>query len=510
MVVLSRRARLAVPGLALAGITVLTGAAAQGPGSVAAQVRAAEQPQLQAVEAPAAWRLSQGRGVTVAVLDTGVDATAADLAGSVTTGPDYTLGADPPGYQPPHLHGTFIASLIAGHGSGPGDDGGIIGVAPAARVLSVRVILDDQEPGLGVYNSNPRYADAIDDGIRYATRHGAQVINMSLGTGDATRGMQAALGYAVSHGVLVVASAGNSGRPGPGYTPYSYPAAFTGVVSVAAVDQAGQRASFSDQNSSVELSAPGVSIIGAGPGGNYLQASGTSPASAFVAGVAALIRSAYPGCPGAGGAGADQLGAAPPGGRVQPVDRVRRGGRGGGAARGRAAGRGPAGRRAGGPRPLRDRARPGPGHPPRPGADRGAGRGGGGGAAGMIIALVALTLLTARTARDRRRLAAVGPAVPGARYGAGALASMRNVGLIELLEPADPGRAGTAQRAAPADPAEPGRISPESAACRTGRPAWTGPPAPNRSPVLRPDRNVPNSPFPAGEPYLFERVRSCG
>ena len=291
---LSRRARLAVPGLALAGITVLTGAAAQGPASVAGQVRAAEQPQLQAIEAPAAWRLSQGRGVTVAVLDTGVDATAADLAGSVTTGPDYTLGADPPGYRPPQLHGTFIASIIAGHGSGPGDDGGIIGVAPAARVLSVRVILDDQEPGLGVYNSNSRYADAINDGIRYATQHGAQVINMSLGTGGATRGMQAALGYAVSHGVLVVASAGNSGHPGPGYTPYSYPAAFTGVISVAAVDQAGQRAPFSDRNSSVELSAPGVSIIGAGPGGSYLQASGTSPASAFVAGVAALIRSAYP------------------------------------------------------------------------------------------------------------------------------------------------------------------------------------------------------------------------
>ena len=138
-----------------------------------ARVRAAEQAQLKAIDVPAAWRVSQGRGVTVGVLDTGVDASAADLSGSVSTGPDYTLGADPPGYQPPHLHGTFIASLIAGHGSGPGRAGGIIGVAPAARVLSVRVILDDPEPGVGPYNTEPRFADAIGQGMRYAASHGA-------------------------------------------------------------------------------------------------------------------------------------------------------------------------------------------------------------------------------------------------------------------------------------------------------------------------------------------------
>lgn len=262
-----------------------------GPG---AQVRTAEQAQLRAIDAAGAWRLSRGRGVTVGVLDTGVDTGAADLSGSVRTGPDYTLGADPAGYQPPHLHGTFIASLIAGHGSGPGRAGGIIGVAPAARVLAVRVILDDQEPGLGPYNTNPRFADAIGQGIRYAASHGAGVINLSLGSVQPSQAMQSALAYALSHGVVVVASAGNSGAPGPAYTPYSYPASFTGVVSVAAVNDSGVRASFSDRNSSVVLSAPGVNVIGAGPGGSYLQASGTSPAAAFVSGVAALIRSAYP------------------------------------------------------------------------------------------------------------------------------------------------------------------------------------------------------------------------
>jgi subtilisin family serine protease len=269
-----------------------------GPGQAdGAQVRSAEVAQLKSIDAPAAWRVSQGRGVTVGILDTGVDASAADLSGSVSTGPDYTRGADPPDYQPPHLHGTFIASLIAGHGSGLGRAGGVIGVAPAARVLSVRVILDDSEPGVGPYNTNPRFADAIGRGIRYAASHGARVINMSLGSVQPTRAMQAALAYAASRGVVVVASAGNSGAPGQAYTPYSYPASFTGVLSVAAVNESGARAAFSDRNSSVVLSAPGVEVIGAGPGGTYLQASGTSPAAAFVAGVAALIRSAYPRLP---------------------------------------------------------------------------------------------------------------------------------------------------------------------------------------------------------------------
>jgi subtilisin family serine protease len=212
----------------------------------------------------------------------------------VRVGPDYTQGANPPGYQPPHLHGTYIASLIAGHGDGPGRSGGVIGIAPAARVLSVRVILDDQEPGFGVYNENAGYADAIPEGIRYAVSHGVGVINMSLGSAVPTRAMRLAIIDAISHGVVVVASAGNDGSAGGGFTPFSYPASFTGVISVAAVGATGRRAAFSDRNASVLVSAPGVNVVGAGPGGEYLTGSGTSPAAAFVAGVAALIRSKYP------------------------------------------------------------------------------------------------------------------------------------------------------------------------------------------------------------------------
>jgi len=293
-----------------AGGPVSRARAGPGPGA-AVQVRADEQAQLKSINAPAAWRVSQGREVTVGVLDTGVDASAADLSGSVSTGPDYTQGANPPGYQPPHLHGTFIASLIAGHGNGPGRADGVIGVAPAARVLSVRVILDDQEPGVGPYNTNPRFANAIGRGIRYAASHGAAVINMSLGSVQPTSAMQAALAYAVSRGVVVVASAGNSGAPGQAYTPYSYPASFAGVLSVAAVDQTGAlRSRRRGDRSRARRDLPAGQRDQ--PGGG-LRDRGRRPDPVRVP--AAL--------PGPGGTGDDQLSRAPPGGRLQPGHRIR-------------------------------------------------------------------------------------------------------------------------------------------------------------------------------------------
>jgi subtilisin family serine protease len=257
-------------------------------------VRSDDLTTLRSIGVPGAWTQTKGSGVTVAVLDTGVDTRAADLTGAVTVGPDYTAGANPPGYQPPHLHGTYICSIIAGHGSGPGQAVGMLGVAPQAHILSIRVLLDDNEPGFDVYNGNSAFDDAIANGINYAVGHGASVINMSLGSPNAPRSMREAIANALAHGVVIVAAAGNDGTSGGGFTSYSYPAAFTGVISVAAVGPAGNRASFSDRNSSVVVSAPGVGIDGAGPGGQYITGDGTSPASAFVAGVAALIRSAYP------------------------------------------------------------------------------------------------------------------------------------------------------------------------------------------------------------------------
>ena len=201
----------------LTGLVAAVGLAASlvtagGPASTVSSIRSAEQPQLGVVHAAAAWPVTRGSGVTVAVLDTGVDASAPDLAGSVIAGPDETLGADPPGYQPPHLHGTYIASLIAGHGSGTGRRSGVIGIAPAATILSVRVILDETEPGFSEFADESANDDAIGNGIRYAVQHGAGVINMSLGSTAPTQGLRAALAYAAARGVVVVAAAGNDGE----------------------------------------------------------------------------------------------------------------------------------------------------------------------------------------------------------------------------------------------------------------------------------------------------------
>ncbi|WP_326825549.1 S8 family serine peptidase [Streptosporangium sp. NBC_01756] len=260
-------------------------------------VRGSQRQVLRTLDLPRAWRISEGRGVTVAVLDSGVDPGHRDLAGSVTVGKDFTTGANPPGVTPLRLHGTYMASLISGHGHGPRGADGVVGVAPKARVLSVRVILEDEEPGFREFNTAERFENVVAQGIRYAVDQGADVINMSISKELATKEERAAIRYAISRGVVLVAAAGNDGAGKPdstGYAPYSYPAAFPGVVSVAAADRGLRRASFSNWNPSVVVAAPGVDILGAGPGDAYWVGRGTSQATALVSGVAALIKARYP------------------------------------------------------------------------------------------------------------------------------------------------------------------------------------------------------------------------
>jgi type VII secretion-associated serine protease mycosin len=263
-------------------------------------VRQRQQWVLNALDVPAAWPVTQGKGVLVAVIDSGVDPNVADLAGSVVTGPDFT-GEHTPSSNPNWgTHGTWMASLIAGHGHGQDSGAGIIGVAPQARILSIRVITDRSDPAYEKYQDQSANTGQreLASAIRYAVNHRAKVISMSLGYNAPSLVVRKALQYALTRNVVVVASSGNSGNAeterGQGHAPYSFPADYPGVIGVAAVGRSGRPAYFSSDNLSVEVAAPGVNVPAAGRQDRYWVVSGTSPACALTAGVAALIKARYP------------------------------------------------------------------------------------------------------------------------------------------------------------------------------------------------------------------------
>lgn len=238
-----------------------------------------EQWQLDALHAKTAWQTSTGRGVVVAVIDSGVDGSHPDLAGQVLPGvdlvtPDGSEGADPVG------HGTTVAGLIAGRND---DDRGVVGLAPDARILPVRV-LDDEN----------RYDDAmiVAKGVRWAVDHGARVINLSLGGSGTSPALAAALDYAFARDVVVVACTGNlatSSSP-----KVWYPAREPGVIAVAGLDRTAQNLwSGSITGHETVLTAPATALYGARPEG-YWRVQGTSFASPLVAAAAALVRSRWP------------------------------------------------------------------------------------------------------------------------------------------------------------------------------------------------------------------------
>jgi type VII secretion-associated serine protease mycosin len=262
------------------------------PGAASAEPIRALQWHLGYLRIPDAQRVTTGEGVTVAVIDSGVDATNIDLSGQVVSGA-CASNPGPGGDQDPAEdfdgHGTGMAGIIAAKG---GDDGHALGISPGVRVMpfcvdatNIDQYVDEQE---------------IAQGIIYASDHGASVISISLGaTRPTSIGLQRAVGYALAHNVVVVAAGGNVSQ---GATSVADVARIPGVVAVTGMTRTGTFWSGSAQGSEAGIAAPAVDITSTDstqktdkPNTSaYATGSGTSGAAAIVSGVVALIRAKYP------------------------------------------------------------------------------------------------------------------------------------------------------------------------------------------------------------------------
>ncbi|WP_307794930.1 S8 family peptidase [Alkalihalobacillus sp. BA299] len=235
------------------------------------------------INAPKVWNQSKGKGIVVAVLDTGCDPKHPDLKGRIIGGRNFT--SDYRGkknkFTDNHYHGTHVAGTIcAKH-----NNKGVVGVAPKVKLLIGKVL---DRNGSGSYKG-------IIDGIRWATDwrgpHDEQVrvISMSLGGPEDVPELHEAIKYAVNKGVSVVVAAGNSGDGNTNTNEYAYPGAYEEVIEVGAVDQLKNLAWFSNTNDLIDVVAPGVNILSTIPNRRYARLSGTSMATPHVAGAVALI-----------------------------------------------------------------------------------------------------------------------------------------------------------------------------------------------------------------------------
>ena len=225
-----------------------------------------------------------GAGVIVAVIDTGVDDSHPDLAGAVLSGFDFSgvggeAGNIPVG--PGSAHGTMVASLIVGQGA---ESGGVVGVAPGANVLPISI-------GLGIPDSDTD--TQLAEAVVWAVDNGADVINLSITRNSAKwpQSWDSAFLYAFENDVVVVAASGNEEQGAFATAPATIP----GVISVTAVNQAGETSGAAGSSGiGVSIAAPGENLLGSYPGGGSLAWSGSSAAAPIVSGLIALMRQQDP------------------------------------------------------------------------------------------------------------------------------------------------------------------------------------------------------------------------
>ncbi|MDH7475678.1 MAG: S8 family peptidase [Anaerolineae bacterium] len=239
---------------------------------------------LNKIEGPKAWGITTGSSlVTIAVIDTGVDLDHPDLQDKIVPGWDFVNNDATP--DDDHSHGTHVAGIAA---ATTNNGLGVAGVAWNTRIMPVKV-LDSSGNGS---------MDDVIAGMTYAADHGAQVLNLSLGSVNNSSALQDAVNYARDRSAVVVAAAGNCGSgciigSQYYYNPYMYPASCQNVIGVAATTSTDGWPPFSEHNTYVDLSAPGVGIYSTIPNG-YGYKDGTSMATPFVSGLAALVLSRWP------------------------------------------------------------------------------------------------------------------------------------------------------------------------------------------------------------------------
>lgn len=287
------RARSARRVAAIAALALLGGVLSAGAGAIATDEPVAatsirdREYWLDEYGIRGAWAATRGAGVTIAIIDSGVDASHPDLAGVVVGGTDVSGIGSPDGTQPVGIgsdHGTRVASLAAGRGLGPG--GGVLGAAPDANILTVSLAFGVEAARSG--------DDQIAEAVRWSVDQGADIISLSLtrNTVEWPESWDDAFGYAEANDVVVIAAAGNRGS---GTEQVGAPATMPGVLVVGGVNRQGVASDrASSQGITIGVMAPSEQLVGAVPGGGYVIWQGTSGATPIVAGIAALVRAAYP------------------------------------------------------------------------------------------------------------------------------------------------------------------------------------------------------------------------
>lgn len=248
-----------------------------GNGSLEATV---EQPAARAIGLDAAHDVSDGAGVKVAIIDTGIDPQHPLFQSRIVGGKDYVSYDDDPTDQPDGIDNDGDGQIDEAYGHGTHVAGLVAIAAPRAQLLVVRVLDSDGRGDVA----------AVTAGLRWSIDHGARVINMSLGMLRPSLCIETLLSQAQAAGVVVVCSAGNWGAE----SPQEYPAVSPNVIAVAATDVDAHPAPFTSYGDFVTLGAPGVAIRSAYPGGGWRLWSGTSMSTPLVAGTAALLLSIHP------------------------------------------------------------------------------------------------------------------------------------------------------------------------------------------------------------------------